>query len=298
VALLAVQSLQQDTARFVGALQDEISAALESLDGTARFREDRWTREGGGGGTTRILEDGSLFEKAGVNTSVVHGEFSEAFARRLPGEGRRFFAAGISLVLHPANPFVPTVHANLRFIVHGDKAWFGGGADLTPYYLFEEDASYFHRTLKAACDRHDLSYYARFKRSCDEYFRIKHRGETRGVGGIFFEDMGGDLQREFAFVQDCGRSLLPAYVPIATRRRTALFGDAHKKWQEIRRGRYAEFNLLYDRGTAFGLETGGRVEPILMSLPPRARWVYNHQPSPGSDEARLVEVLQSPRDWA
>jgi coproporphyrinogen III oxidase len=190
------------------------------------------------------------------------------------------------------------MHANLRFIVHGDKAWFGGGADLTPYYLFEEDASYFHRTLKAACDRHDLSYYARFKRSCDEYFRIKHRGETRGVGGIFFEDMGGDLQREFAFVQDCGRSLLPAYVPIATRRRTALFGDAHKKWQEIRRGRYAEFNLLYDRGTAFGLETGGRVESILMSLPPRARWVYNHQPSPGSDEARLVEVLQSPRDWA
>lgn len=293
-----VQSLQEEMAQFLRVLQDEICAALETLDGPARFREDRWSRAGGGGGSTRVLEEGSVFEKAGVNTSVVHGELSESFAQRLPGSGREFFAAGISLVLHPMNPFVPTFHANLRMIVHGDKAWFGGGADLTPHYLFEEDAAHFHRTLKAACDRHDRSCYPRFKRACDEYFRLKHRGETRGVGGIFFEDTGGDLQREFAFVQDCGRALMPAYLPLASRRRKSPYSEEQKKWQEIRRGRYAEFNLLYDRGTAFGLETGGRVESILMSLPPRARWRYDYQPAPASEEARLVEVLRSPREWA
>jgi coproporphyrinogen III oxidase len=285
-------------AQFISALQDEICAALEDVDGTARFQEDRWNRAGGGGGITRVLQEGSVFEKAGVSTSVVHGELAEAFAHKLPGEGRQIFAAGISLVLHPWNPFVPTFHANVRLIVQGKKGWFGGGADLTPHYLFEEDAVHFHRTLKNVCDQHDPSYYPRFKRACDQYFRLKHRSETRGVGGIFFEDMGGALQREFAFVQDCGRALMPAYLPLVSRRREMPFGETQKTWQEIRRGRYAEFNLLYDRGTVFGLETGGRVESILMSLPPRVRWAYNHQPSPGSEEARLVEVLRTPREWA
>ncbi len=294
----AGEPLQERMNRFTLLLQDEICSVLEKLDGVARFREDAWTREGGGGGITRILEGGSVFERAGVNTSAVHGEFSEVFARRLQGEGRRFFATGISLVLHPHNPMVPTVHANFRFITQGAKSWFGGGADLTPHYLFDEDAVHFHRTLKAACDRHDPSYYSRFKRTCDEYFRLRHRDETRGVGGLFFEDLGGDLEREFEFVQDCGRSFLPAYLPIVERRRALPFTPEQRAWQEIRRGRYVEFNLLYDRGTVFGLETGGRSESILMSLPPRARWVYDHQPQPGSEEARLLAVLRSPKEWA
>jgi coproporphyrinogen III oxidase len=284
--------------RFALSLQDEICAALERLDGAARFKEDAWTREGGGGGRTRVLERGQLFEKAGVNTSAVHGELSEVFARRLQGEGRRFFAAGISLVLHPDNPWVPTVHANFRFITQGTKSWFGGGTDLTPYYLFEEDAIHFHRTLKAACDRHDPSYYPRFKQTCDQYFWLRHRGEARGVGGLFFEDLGGDLEREFAFVQDCARSFLPAYLPIVERRRRLPFTPEQKDWQQIRRGRYVEFNLLYDRGTVFGLETGGRSESILISLPPAARWVYDHRPPNGGEEARLLAVLRAPRDWA
>jgi len=293
----AVESLQERMSRFILSLQDEICAALERLDGVGRFKEDAWTREGGGGGKTRILERGAVLEKAGVNTSAVHGELSEAFARRLQGEGRRFFATGLSLVLHPESPMVPTVHANFRLITQGAKSWFGGGTDLTPYYLFDEDAIHFHRTLKAACDRHDASYYRRFKRTCDDYFRLRHRGETRGVGGLFFEDMGGDLEREFEFVQDCARSFLPAYLPIVERRRALPFTPEQKTWQEMRRGRYVEFNLLYDRGTVFGLETSGRPESILMSLPPTARWVYDYRPAPGSEEARLLAVLQTPRDW-
>lgn len=290
--------LKNEMRTFTRALQDEICSALERLEGRARFREDAWQRPGGGGGLTRVMEEGEVFEKAGVNFSAVWGELEEAFAQKLPGQGRQFFATGISLVLHPRNPFVPTTHANFRFIVQGGKAWFGGGADLTPYYLFEEDAAHFHRTLKAACDRHDPTYYARFKRECDAYFWLEHRGEARGVGGLFFEDMGGDLRREMAFVQDCGRAFLPAYLPIVERRRHTPYEERHRAWQEIRRGRYVEFNLLYDRGTAFGLETKGRVESILMSLPPRVRWVYAHEPEPNSPEAKLLEVLRSPREWA
>jgi len=293
-----VELLKGNMVAFTGSLQDEICRALERSDGEGRFREDLWVREGGGGGSTRILEGGAVFEKAGVNTSAVFGELSQSFAERLAGEGREFFAAGISLVLHPAHPLVPTLHANLRFIVQGSKAWFGGGTDLTPYYLFEEDAVHFHRTLKQVCDRHDLAYYPRFKRTCDEYFYLKHRGECRGVGGLFFENIGGNLEREFDFVQDCGRAFLPAYLPIVERRKSLRFTPAQRDWQEIRRGRYVEFNLLYDRGTVFGLETGGRTESILMSLPPRVRWVYDFQPELGSEEARLVEVLRHPRSWA
>lgn len=282
---------------FISRLQDEICTALESEDGSARFREDAWTRAGGGGGRSRILEDGDVFEKAGVNTSVVFGTLEPAFAKRLQGEGTEFYAAGISLVLHPQSPFVPTVHANFRFIVQGSKAWFGGGADLTPYYLFDEDAAHFHRTLKTACDASSPSYYPLFKETCDRYFLIKHRSEARGVGGIFFENLGGPLETELRLVEDCGRAFLPAYLPIVQRRKSLSFTPEQRAWQEVRRGRYVEFNLVYDRGTTFGLETQGRTESILMSLPPRVRWVYDQHPEPGSEEARLLDVLRQPRAW-
>lgn len=289
--------MKQRMQQFVEELQDTICAALEAEDGTAKFREDRWTRPGGGGGRTRVMQDGAVFEKAGVSTSAVFGELEEAFAKRLQGEGRSFFATGVSLVLHPRSPLVPTVHANFRYIEQGPKAWFGGGADLTPYYLFDEDARHFHRTLKAASDPFDPAFYPRAKKVCDEYFFLKHRGEARGVGGVFFENMGGTLEAEYPLVRSVGEAFLPAYLPIVQRRKGLPFSAAQREWQEIRRGRYVEFNLVYDRGTVFGLETSGRTESILMSLPPRVRWVYDHHPQPGSEEARLVEVLKSPREW-
>jgi coproporphyrinogen III oxidase len=297
VAAPTPDAVRHDLAAFLAALQEEICGALERLDGSARFGRDAWDRAGGGGGLTRVLQDGAVLEKAGVGFSHVHGELPEPFAKRLQGEGRAFAAVGLSLVLHPRSPLVPTTHANFRFIVQGGKAWFGGGSDLTPYYLFDEDAAHFHRTFEAACDRHDAGYYPRFKEHCDRYFFLPHRGEARGVGGLFFENMGGDLAAELAFVKDCARSFLPAWLPIAERRKDAPYGERERAWQEVRRGRYVEFNLLHDRGTIFGLETGGRVESILMSLPPRVRWVYDHRPEPGSAEARLLEVLRSPRGW-
>ena len=266
------EALKGQMQRYTETLQDEICQALEKLDGTGRFRQDLWQREGGGGGRSRILEDGDVFEKAGVNVSTVHGELDPGFASKLPGEGRSFFASGLSLVIHPQSPMVPTVHANFRYIVHGPKAWFGGGTDLTPYYLFDEDARHFHGVLRAVCDRHDPAYYPRFKKTCDEYFYLKHRCETRGVGGLFFEDMGGDLEREFAFVQECGRSFLEAYLPIVEKRQTHAYTERQRRWQEVRRGRYVEFNLLYDRGTVFGLKTGGNVDSILSSMPPVVKW--------------------------
>lgn len=290
-------ALKEQMHGFVLGLQDSICSALEAEDGQGSFREDAWSRAGGGGGRTRILEGGAVFEKAGVNTSAVFGELPEAFAKRLQGDGRTFFAAGISLVLHPLSPLVPTVHANLRYIVQGSRAWFGGGADLTPWYLFDDDARHFHQTWKGTCDRHDPAYYPRFKQTCDEYFLIRHREETRGIGGIFFENIGGELGREFAFVQDCGASFLSSYLPLVQRRKALPFTPEQRVWQEIRRGRYVEFNLVYDRGTTFGLETQGRAESILVSLPPRVRWVYDAQAVAGSDEARLVEVLRRPRAW-
>jgi coproporphyrinogen III oxidase len=294
-----VERLKARMAEFIRQLQDEICAGLETLEGTARFREDAWERAGGGGGRSRVLEGGTVLEKAGVNTSVVHGQLEEAFASKLQGEGRHFWAGGLSLVLHPRNPHVPTVHANFRFIHQGPKAWFGGGADLTPYYLYDEDAVHFHRTLKAACDKYDPGYYPRFKGTCDKYFYLRHREECRGIGGLFFEDLGGqDLERELAFVMDVGRAFLPAYLPIAERRKHTPYTEPQRFWQEVRRGRYVEFNLVYDRGTVFGLETKGRTESILMSLPPQVRWLYDHHPVPGSEEARLLEVLRHPRDWA
>ncbi len=290
-------AVQADLTSFLAALQGEICAALEQLDGAGRFGEDAWQRPGGGGGLTRVLEGGAVLEKAGVGFSHVHGELDPAFAARLQGEGRSFSAVGLSLVLHPKSPMIPTTHANFRFIVQGERAWFGGGADLTPYYLFDEDARHFHGAFRDACDRHDPAAYPRFKAACDRYFHLPHRGEARGVGGIFFENMGGDPARELAFVKDCAKAFLPAWLPIAERRRDAPYGARERDWQEIRRGRYVEFNLLHDRGTVFGLQTGGRTESILMSLPPRVRWVYAHEPPPGSEEARLLDVLRHPRDW-
>jgi coproporphyrinogen III oxidase len=279
-------------------LQDRICAAAEELDGLGEFREDHWLREGGGGGRTRVLTEGAVFEKAGVNFSDVSGQMSEEFARQIPGEGREFLATGVSLVLHPRSPLVPTVHANFRYLAKGAKEWFGGGADLTPYYPYREDVIHFHRTWKQVCGRHGPPIdYARFKSWCDEYFFLPHRGEHRGVGGIFFDYLEGDWHALFTFVRDCGQAVLDAYLPIARRRKDEPYTEQQRAFQEYRRGRYVEFNLLYDRGTVFGLKTGGRTESILMSLPPVARWRYAYHPEPGSREAELYEYLK-PRDWA
>ena len=283
---------------YFRALQDRVCAAVEAVDGQGTFQEDAWERAGGGGGRSRVLVEGGVFEKAGVNYSDVFGKMTPEFAKQLPGEGLDFTAAGMSLVLHPRNPQVPTVHANFRFLTKGDKQWFGGGADLTPYYPFREDVIHFHQVWHQVCTRHPAPVdYERFKKWCDEYFHLAHRNEARGVGGIFFDYLEGDFNALFAFVQDAGDSFLDAYLPIVSRRKDAPYTDKQRAFQEFRRGRYVEFNLIYDRGTIFGLKTGGRTESILMSLPPVVRWHYNYQPEPGSEEARIYEFLK-PRDWA
>jgi len=287
--------VREHCAQFARALQDRICRRLEQIDDRT-FREDSWDRPGGGGGCSRVLEEGSVFEKAGVNVSVVHGELSEAFAEDLPGDGRDFYATGTSLVLHPRNPRVPTVHANFRYIEKGGRCWLGGGSDLTPYYHHDEDVVHFHSVWKSACDRHEIADYAQLKRDCDEYFYLPHRGEARGVGGIFFDYLDVS-ENSLAFWRDMGNSFLDAYVPIVERRRDEPYGDRERKHQLLRRGRYVEFNLIYDRGTVFGLKTGGRTESILMSLPPSVRWDYDAQPPEGSEEAHLLDVLQNPRDW-
>ena len=292
-------------------LRDMICAEFEAIEreagSAAAFEYTPWQRstvegEGSGetGGGVRGVMKGKVFEKVGVNVSTVSGEFAPQFAKTINGadeDNRGFTATGISLVAHMANPHVPAVHMNTRFLTT-QAAWFGGGADLTPYYLFDEDAAHFHRELRGACERYRPGSYPEMKRTCDAYFFLPHRAEHRGVGGIFFEDLGGDPLRELAFVEDVGRSFLPAWMPIADRRRSLPSGDREREWQEIRRGRYVEFNLLHDRGTVFGLETGGRTESILMSLPPRVQWRYDHHPTPGSAEARLLDVVRTPRDWA
>src|SRR6516165_10331542 len=286
-------------AAYFRSLQDRICTALEQADDSRRFREDLWDREGGGGGRTRVLENGAVFEKAGVNFSDVAGQFSEEFARQIPGEGRSFTATGISLVLHPRSPFVPTVHANFRFLTKGFKSWFGGGADLTPYYGFREDVVHFHRVWKEVCTRHGPPVdYAAFKKWCDDYFFLAHRTEPRGVGGIFFDYLEGDPENIFGFIRDCGNHFLAAYLPIVERRKSLPYGERERAFQEFRRGRYVEFNLIYDRGTLFGLKTGGRTEFILMFLPPVVWWDYEYRVEPGSREAELLDVYLKPRDWA
>jgi coproporphyrinogen III oxidase len=290
---------RREATQFFRTLQDRIVAALADIDAKVAFREDSWERPGGGGGRSRVLIDGGVFEKAGVNFSEVFGQLTPDHAKQLPGDGLDFSATGVSLVLHPHNPMAPTVHANFRFITKGDKAWFGGGADLTPYYPYRADAIHFHKTWKTVCTRHPAPVdYPKFKTWCDEYFYLPHRQEPRGVGGIFFDYLEGDFEPLFAFVRDCGDSFLDAYLPIVRRRQDEPFTAKERHFQEYRRGRYVEFNLIYDRGTIFGLKTGGRIESILMSLPPLVRWLYDYQPAPGSREAELYEVYLKPRDWA
>jgi len=312
---------------FMLSLQDEICSALETLDGSGKtFQEDTWQREEGGGGRSRVIKGGDLFEQGGVNFSEVFGtQLPPSILKQRPeAEGHQFFATGTSMVLHPRHPYVPTVHLNYRYFEAGPVWWFGGGADLTPYYPFAEDAVHFHQTLKTACDRHHSEYYPVFKRWCDEYFYIKHRQENRGIGGIFFDyqDGQGELYRGpnpdgkageysrqlgsveprsweslFALVQDCGKSFLPAYTPIAKERRSLEYGDRERQFQLYRRGRYVEFNLVYDRGTIFGLQTQGRIESILMSLPPLVRWEYCYHPEPNTPEAELYDIFLKPQDW-
>ncbi len=289
--------------RFVEALQTRICKALERLEGAARFRSDAWQREGGGGGLTRVLEDGEVFEKAGVNTSAVHGLLPEKMARVLGVERARFFATGLSLVLHPRSPYVPTVHANFRYFALGedllrpDDQWFGGGADLTPCYPSLEDARHFHRAWKQVCDRHPgVADYAAFKKACDDYFYLPHRGEARGVGGIFYDYLRDDPEGAFHFTREAGRAFLGAYLPLVERRKDRPFGERERRYQALRRGRYVEFNLLFDRGTRFGIETQGRTESILMSLPPDVAWRYDWRPAPGTPEADAERFFQ-PRDW-
>jgi len=287
--------LAAEAQAFLESLQTRICDALEKEDGAAEFQRDRWQRPGGGGGLTRVLADGAVFEKAGVNFSSVHGALKPDFAATLPGDGLDFFATGVSLVLHPKSPRVPTTHANFRFLQRGSALWFGGGADLTPYYPEREDVEHFHRTWKNACDRHDAGYYAKFKKWCDDYFYLPHRQETRGVGGIFFDQLTGGA-RDFAFVKDAGDSFLEAYLPIVKRRKGDAWSEREREFQLVRRGRYVEFNLLYDRGTMFGLKTDGRTESILMSLPPLVRWEYDARYPEGSREAELPQWLRA-RDW-
>ncbi len=288
-------------AKFFEELQSDICRAVADADGTAKFSADAWQRPGGGGGVARVLEGGAVFEKAGVNWSSVEGELPAEVADHMPGSGREFRASGVSLVLHPRSPMVPTTHANFRCLEKGDAAWFGGGADLTPYYLFRDDAAHFHGVLADACDRHrPVGDYDRYKAWCDEYFFLPHRGETRGVGGVFFDYLGTKdrvfpLETVFDFVRDVGGSFTKAYLPIVARRATEVYGDVERHWQLQRRGRYVEFNLIYDRGTLFGLKTNGRIESILMSLPPLVRWDYDVMPKPGSKEAELVSALRL--DW-
>jgi coproporphyrinogen III oxidase len=289
-----LERLRAETARLAAALQDEVCAALEQVDGSARFSTDRWERPGGGGGVSRVLQDGAVLEKAGVNMSDVHG----TVPARLGGDGGTFGAAGLSVVVHPRSPLVPTAHANVRFVARGGAGGFGGGADLTPFYLFDEDCAHFHRVLRDLCERHLPGRHAALKRAADAYFYLPHRGEHRGVGGIFFEDLDAEPERALALAGELPRAFLAAWLPIVARRAHLPFGEAERRWQEIRRGRYVEFNLVQDRGTRFGLDTGGRAESVLMSLPPRVRFPYGHSPAPGSREAALLDVLRAPRDWA
>lgn len=292
---------------YIQELQDRICAGLEAVDGKARFQEDLWERPEGGGGRTRVIENGSVFEKGGVNISAVHGKLPESMQAYLKVEDADFFACGLSLVIHPVNPMVPTTHANWRYFELYDnngnitKSWFGGGQDLTPYYLFEEDAKHFHQVCKTACDKHSKEFYPTYKKRCDDYFWNTHRNEARGVGGLFFDYLTPtddfSSQDWYNFVTEVGDSFLEAYVPIVNKRKDLEYTSEQRDWQEIRRGRYVEFNLVHDKGTLFGLRTNGRIESILMSLPSHVQWKYNHHPEPGSKEAQLIEVLEHPKEW-
>ncbi|MEO8568873.1 MAG: oxygen-dependent coproporphyrinogen oxidase [Ginsengibacter sp.] len=301
-------TIKEDWILYVEDLQDRICNALEKTDGDAKFIEDKWERQEGGGGKTRVISNGNVFEKGGVNTSIVFGDVTEAMKTQLRIEGSKWFACGISIVMHPLNPFVPTVHCNYRMFElydENDKVtdrWFGGGTDLTPYYLFEEDARYFHKIYKEVCDEFDLSFYPKFKKNCDNYFVNWHRNEERrGIGGIFYDYQRPDENQDVNFWMDfgkkCGEAFITSYIPIVEKRKKTKFNTEQKHWQEIRRGRYTEFNLVHDRGTLFGLKTNGRTESILMSLPPTVRFEYSFQPTPGSLEDKILQVCLFPKEW-
>lgn len=292
--------------------QAEVCRALEEVDGT-KFTVDQWQRNEGGGGISCVLQDGNVFEKAGVNVSMVHGHLTEEATKQMTSRGKvlkgkdgklPFTAMGVSSVIHPKNPHIPTMHFNYRYFEieeedGGKQWWFGGGTDLTPTYVDNKDAALFHGALKEACDKHHPDYYPEFKKWCDRYFYIRHRGETRGIGGIFFDDLDSPNEEEvFQFVKSCARAVVPCYLPIVWNHLNDSFTPEQKDWQQVRRGRYVEFNLVYDRGVKFGLATpGSRIESILMSLPLTAKWEYMHEPAEGSQEAEMLEVLRNPKEW-
>ena len=288
-------------------LQDSITSKIEEIDGLAKFEEDIWQRQEGGGGRTRVIENGAIFEKGGVNISAVHGELPEVLRKQFNADEGTFFACGLSLVLHPINPMIPTVHANWRYFEMYDTTgemvtqWFGGGQDLTPYYLFDEDAIHFHTVCKNVCDSYSPDFYSTFKKNCDDYFWNAHREEARGVGGLFFDYLKATnsftILDRYNFVTAVGASFLESYLPIVKKRKDIPFTISQKDWQEIRRGRYVEFNLVHDRGTLFGLKTNGRIESILMSLPPIVQWKYNYSPEENSEEEKLIKVLTNPKEW-
>lgn len=284
-------------------IQDEICQALEKLDGSASFEEELWEREGGGGGRTRIIQNGRILEKGGVNFSAVYGKLPETLKKSFGVDEDDFFATGVSIVIHPNNPLVPIIHMNIRYFELNDQIrWFGGGIDLTPHYVDETDARYFHQQLKAVCDKHDSTFYGKFKKWADDYFYIRHRQETRGVGGVFYdklnsENTGLSMDEIFAFSCDLGRTFAPTYTTLVEKNRHKTFTEQQKNWQLIRRGRYVEFNLVWDSGTKFGLETNGRIESILMSLPAQANWAYDYHPEAGSEEAKTLSLLRKGINW-
>lgn len=293
---------KEEIAQWFNGLQGRICAALEAEDGIGRFQADEWVREAGGGGVSKVLSGGDVIEKGGVNWSAVHGPLPEMLKREAHLENGEFFASGVSIVIHPMSPMVPTTHMNVRYFEMSDgTCWFGGGIDLTPYYVDEDEARTFHRRLKEVCDRHDPAYFPRFKQWADEYFYLPHRKETRGIGGIFFDHLKPDEQRSkqelFAFVQEVGELFAPLYCSIMKGKKSLAYTEDQKRWQLIRRGRYVEFNLVYDRGTKFGLETDGRTESILMSLPEHASWYYDHRPEPGSAEEKSLYYFRNRVDW-
>lgn len=285
-------------------IQDEICTALETADGNGKFEEEIWDRDGGGGGRTRIMQHGQVIEKGGVNFSAVHGKLPDAIKKAFNVDSDDFFATGVSIVMHPGNPFVPIIHMNIRYFELDDRTrWFGGGIDLTPHYVIDTDVRYFHHLLKQTCDGFDTAFYPKFKAHADDYFYIKHREETRGVGGIFYdrlkpENSGLSFDQLLDFSVAVGNTFVPAYTELIDRNRDQAFAEKELEWQYLRRSRYAEFNLVYDAGTKFGLETNGRIESILMSLPPTAKWVYNHQTDPGSPESYTLERLKKGIEWA
>jgi coproporphyrinogen III oxidase len=289
-------------------IQDEICQALEQLDGSAKFEEEMWEREGGGGGRTRVIQNGNILEKGGVNFSAVHGNLPENLKRGLKVEQDEFFATGVSIVIHPNHPMVPIIHMNIRYFempssTEGGNSvcWFGGGIDVTPHYVFEDDARFFHGHLKSVCDQYHKEFYQRFKTWADDYFYIKHRNETRGIGGIFYDRLTTtdeiSLDSIFEFSKAVGRSFIPIYTELVNRNRYKQFNEQNQLWQYLRRSRYAEFNLVYDAGTKFGLETNGRIESILMSLPPTAKWLYNYQTEPGTEEDKTLSLLKKGINW-